>query len=137
MRILHNSRWRLALTLLCLLSFAGDNLLAQGHMHMPDGRVLSLGGFGSPQSPGGLDRNRNSQYHSPLKKQSTPSGNDDSSRCPLCQFLLLGNALLLPFVLAWLISATARTSIIPFATTTSGAISAISYSWQSRGPPLI
>ena len=135
MRILHNSRWRLALTLLCLLSFAGENLLAQSHVHTGDGRVLSLLGSGSPQSPGGLERS--SWHNAPLNKQNNPSGTDDSSRCPLCQFLLLGNALLLPFVLAWLISATARTSIIPFATAAPCAISAISYSWQSRGPPLI
>ena len=113
------SRWRVALALLCLCAFVFDGVVAQAHVH------TARNGDAAAQhlvSPG----------KSPVRK----AGSDDGSRCALCQFLLAGGTALVPSHLP--IPATAALSFwVSLDHPSPQVIAAVSFSWRSRGPPLI
>jgi len=119
-------RWRIGLTLACLLSFTGETFLAQAHLHSRNAASVTQSASASADQP---DAGRAKQ------QPNKSTGSDESSRCPLCQFLLLGSAALLPSFFAP--AATALAVSIAFVDQASpSSIAAVSYSWQSRGPPL-
>jgi hypothetical protein len=119
------AHWRLRLVVLCLLAFSMQSALASAHLHISsygrttDGVVASLftTDLGDQAAP------------TDLAKRAGDNGN-----CPLCQFLILGSAALHPAVLA-LLTPVECAAIIVGDQTPPRFVSAVSYSWQGRGPP--
>jgi hypothetical protein len=115
------------LVALCLLLFTVQSALASAHVHLSsygrttDGVVASL-------------------FTTDLGDQAAPADlakrAGDNANCPLCQFLILGSAALHPAVLA-LITPVESATFIVADQTPPRFVSAVSYSWQGRGPPQI
>lgn len=112
--VFRSKRWRVALTLLCLLTFIVDGVVAQAHVHAADRSAHSL-----------------DSTKSPARKATT----DDGTRCALCQFLATGGTALIPSH-AQLTSTAAGSFWISLDHISPASVSAVSFSWQSRGPPL-
>ena len=112
------SRWRVALALLCLGAFVFDGVVAQAHVHTARSDAATQ------------------PLVTPDKSPARKTGSDDGSRCALCQFLLTGSAALVPSPLP--IPATAAPSFwVCLHHPSPHVVAAISFSWRSRGPPLI
>ena len=113
------SRWRVALALLCLCAFVFDGVVAQAHVHTARNSDAATQHLVAPDK-------------SPARK----TGSDDGARCALCQFLVAGSAALVPSHLP--IPATAAPSFwISLDHPSPHVVAAVSFSWRSRGPPLI
>jgi hypothetical protein len=119
------AHWRLRLVVLCLLAFTVQSALASAHLHISaygrttDGVVASL-------------------FTTDLGDQAAPADlakrAGDNANCPLCQFLILGSAALHPTCCA-LVAPVESAAFIVADQTSPRFISAVSYSWQGRGPP--
>jgi hypothetical protein len=119
------AHWRLRLVVLCLLAFTVQSALASAHLHLSSyGRTNGVATA--------------SLFTTDLGDQAAPSDlakrAGDTASCPLCQFLALGSAALHPAVLA-LVTPVESAAFIVADQTPTRFVSAVSYSWQGRGPP--
>jgi hypothetical protein len=122
---LRRAQWRLRLVVLCLLAFTVQSALASAHLHISAyGRTtqsvastLFTSDVGAPS--GSTD----------LAKRA-----GDNANCPLCQFLILGSAALHPTHVAALAPVESAAFVVADQTF-ARFVSAVSYSWQGRGPP--
>ena len=125
------SFWQLRTVLaLCLLFTSTlQSFVAQAHIHVPPhsasgGAALSFDGALQPSNlPGDSDE--------PSKR----TRGDNSSTCPLCQALAFSGAPLAHSAHAVLAPVLLR-SIVAIERVPITSISAVSYSWTGRGPPL-
>jgi hypothetical protein len=125
------SFWQLRTVLaLCLLFTSTlQSFVAQAHIHVPPhaapgSATLSFDGAVQPSSlPGDSDE--------PSKR----TRGDNSSTCPLCQALAFSGAPLAHSAHAVLAPVLLR-SIVAIERVPITSISAVSYSWTGRGPPL-
>jgi hypothetical protein len=125
-------RWRLSLTLLCLFASTFQSSLAQTHVHNAAGADESFVARAISSA--------DSQAHVTDQTAPTQSQNHSGTRengvCPLCQILLFGGGLpTAPYeVPSRPLAAHAHDLLeqVP-----ACFISAVSYDWQSRGPPRI
>jgi hypothetical protein len=125
------SFWQLRTVLaLCLLFTSTlQSFVAQAHIHVPPhtatgGSALSYDGAAQPSSlPGDSDE--------PSKR----TRGDNNSTCPLCQALAFGGAPLAHSAHAVIAPVLLR-SIVAIDRVPITSISAVSYSWTGRGPPL-
>jgi hypothetical protein len=128
---LTRARWRLWLTLLCLVASTVQGSFAQVHFHAAAGQAFVAGARVSSYGPG-LSVQRHS-LEQPLNHANTTR---DSAACPLCQVLLVGGGLpIAPFEV--FARASAAHSQVTFEQVPACLIAAVSYDWTSRGPPLI
>jgi hypothetical protein len=113
----HSPRLRLRLTLICLIACTLQSFVAQTHVHVAAQSVVSA----ASAAPSGGD--------------SLPHrGGGPDTHCPLCQVAAHGGgAPLLASVIS--ISPQAAGSLLAVESASIGFIAAVSYSWQSRGPP--
>jgi hypothetical protein len=122
-------RIRSGLTFLCLLTCTLQTFIAQTHFHAPKSGVAHVAGI-AEELPGG-------QAFS-LTGDGDPSrqhSRDHEPSCPLCQIVLHGGAAPLPATTFSMLLPPAN-SVVCTARPLFGTIAAVSYSWQSRGPPL-
>lgn len=150
------ARWRLSLTLLCLFASTFQSSLAQTHIHAgeaPYGAVApvsssynadqrALGSAANHSAPdasiSSLDSGSGVLAHSGTSKQQRDHANParESTACPLCQILMSAGGLpAAPYeVPSRPIGAAPHTDLeqVP-----ACFIAAVSYDWQSRGPPQI
>jgi hypothetical protein len=123
MRILHHLRHataqRTALLGLLLLLVGWQDFAAQSHVHFRDDQSAAA------SRVAGHDAGQN--RHAPAQ------GRGD---CSLCQIVLGGNAPIIRALLLLLAPVLTLSFLLPAARLVA-AQSAISHSWQSRGPPLI
>jgi hypothetical protein len=129
-KLLSKPRLRLALSLLCLIACTFQSFVAQTHFH---GHAATLSARACLPD---LSQNSVSAQNAELEGSCNSSGGSGSSPCPLCQIVLQGDAAALPAhdwdlsrVLAAGIPAAAASSF-------SFIITAVSFDWNSRGPPL-
>ena|SRR5689334_19674139 len=113
------------LIVLCLLAFTVQSALASAHLHISAYGRTTTGVTAS-------------LFTADLGDQAAPSDiakrAGDNANCPLCQFLILGSAALHPAVLALITPVESATFIVEDQTPPR-FVSAVSYSWQGRGPP--
>jgi hypothetical protein len=131
-------RWRFGLTLLCLLVFTAQSTVAQAHVHSATRseagtsftRVVSASLATDVAKASASDLSPDLSKGTPARR----AHDTDSGFCPLCQFLLLSGAALLPTFSTPLPSA-AAVSFVSVDQASPHSIAAVSYSWQGRGPP--
>ena len=123
---LRRAQWRLRLVVLCLLAFTVQSALAGAHLHISSyGRTTqSVAATLFTTDVGGA------AGQSDLAKRA-----GDNASCPLCQFLILGSAALHPACLAALPPPVESAGLVVADQTCARFVSAVSYSWQGRGPP--
>jgi hypothetical protein len=124
--------------LLCLLTYTVQSSFAQAHVHSAPPATSGIAALGSqgPHASQSRDAAADSPAAPAKADPSRHAGSDQSAHCPLCQFLLLGGTPLLPSFSAPVSTASA-VSIVFADQAPSCSIAAVSYSWQSRGPPRI
>lgn len=124
-------RWRLSLTLLCLFASTFQSSLAQTHIHRDAGSepFVAL----AAQAVDGASALSNALSPADAAKNHAGGARGDTA-CPLCQILMFGGGLpAAPFQMpARSITAAAHVLLeqVP-----ARFIAAVSYDWQSRGPP--
>jgi hypothetical protein len=113
------------LVVLCLLAFTVQSALASAHLHLSAyGRTTHSVAATLFTSDLGAQ-----QGSTELAKRA-----GDNANCPLCQFLVLGSAALHPTYFAAL-APVESVAFIVAGQTFARLVSAVSYSWQGRGPP--
>jgi hypothetical protein len=123
-------RWRLSLTLLCLFASTFQSSLAQTHSHREAGRepyvaLAAHAGDGAAALSISL---------SPDQSKNHAGGARGDTACPLCQILMFGGGLpTAPFQMP-VRSLTAAEHVL-LEQVPACFIAAVSYDWQSRGPP--
>jgi hypothetical protein len=121
-------RRRIALMLLCLVACTFQSLVAQAHFHGHPNGVTSAACT--------LDLSRDAGWsHSSPSDSCDPSRSTGDASCPLCQISLHGAAAALP-PHDWALPQFRMGAIIPATCTPSLSITAVSFDWSSRGPPL-
>jgi hypothetical protein len=128
-RAVSSSQLRTALALCVLLTSTLQGFVAQAHIHAPPhtatgGATLSYDGAAQPSSLP-VDSDGPSKH----------TRGDNSSTCPLCQALAFSGAPLAHSAHAVLAPVLLR-SIVAIDRVPISSISAVSYSWTGRGPPL-
>jgi hypothetical protein len=116
---LTRARWRLSLTLLCLVASTFQSSLALIHVHTASPQTFVSSALQSPdQAPDHTNTTR------------------ENAACPLCQILLAGGGLPgAPFEVS--AREVALRAHVLLDQVSASCIAAVSYAWQSRGPPLI
>jgi len=126
---LSKPRLRFALSLLCLIACTWQGFVAHTHFH---GHTPTLAAaaclphqslHAGPARVVGLDDSCNS------------SGDSGSSSCPLCEVALHGAASALP-AHDWLLPSFQAAGLPAPTNPPSLTITAVSFDWNSRGPPL-
>ncbi|MEP7242324.1 MAG: DUF2946 family protein [Gammaproteobacteria bacterium] len=122
------SPWRRWITLLCLLACTAQSFVAQTHIHGHSQRVTTalVAASGHVETAANAGTSR---PDAPLH-----SGRDNDAKCPLCQIVLHGGAaplsayaVSLPLLSAGIVAIAEQVPL--------SSIAAVSYFWQSRGPP--
>jgi hypothetical protein len=104
---------------LCLLCFTVQNALASAHFHLANAQTAAhVTGEAWKADPG------------------KRAGSGEPAGCPLCQFLILGSAALHSYIAA-LLAPVESASFVVADQTFARFVSAVSWSWQGRGPPHI
>lgn len=124
------SRLRITLTLLSLLACTVQSFVAQTHVHAPRAETHTNAGYHTG------DRLDAASILSPSDDGPTKHvRRDGSSSCPLCQIVLHGGAAPAPTFPLFLPLQTAI-SVARYEPPLPGRLVAVSFSWQSRAPPL-
>lgn len=117
--------WRLRLVVLCLLAFTVQSALAGAHLHM------SSSGRTTQSVASTLFT---SDIADPAASTDLAKRAGDNASCSLCQFLVLGSAALNPSY-GTALAPVESAAFIVADQTFARFVSAVSYSWQGRGPP--
>ena len=125
-----HTRWRTAVTLLCLLACTLQSFVAQTHVHVRKSPApASLG-----QSIVQLDAAAADSI--PDEDFPKHGRRDGPSSCPLCQIVLHGGAAPAP-TFALPLPVAIAISVAPYQHELPSARVAVSFSWHGRAPPLI
>lgn len=123
---------------LCLLCFTVQNALASAHFHLISsdraGGVTASVRFAVDGA--GANWHASAAENAAKTDLTKRAGNTNTASCPLCQFLILGSAALHPSFVAAL-APVESVAFVVADQTFARFVSAVSYSWQGRGPPLI
>ena len=128
-RAVSSSQLRTALALCVLFTSTFQSFVAQAHIHVPSrsatgSAYVVLDAFAQPSAVAGDTDERAKQ-----------SRGDPSSTCPLCQALAFSGAPLAHSAHAVIAPVVLR-SIVLIDRVPLTSISAVSYHWTGRGPPL-
>jgi len=130
------AQWRLRLVVLCLLAFTAQSALAGAHLHIssygPTSKTVAAGLFTTDL---GVVADHGTKPDDASNSGDVAKRAGDSASCPLCQFLILGSAALHPSCLAALAPIESAAFVVADQTF-AHFVSAVSYSWRGRGPPL-
>jgi hypothetical protein len=122
--------WRLVVMALCLVAATVQGYLVQTHGHSPPRPRAGLAAHLTGNTPALVSSAGLLGEDRPITQPNT------TTACPICQAGLSGTAPLVSAVAA-AVAALASVWIPASSRIVSPLISAVSYSWQSRGPPLI
>jgi Protein of unknown function (DUF2946) len=114
-----------------IVALTFQSFVAQVHVHLQanpaSGQIHATVHDASPPTAAPEDGDR---------RGKPPSGGDPSSTCPLCQILAAGVTPLPTGPYALVALEVASSSAVPFETAPVTGVTAASYSWESRAPPL-
>jgi hypothetical protein len=122
--------WRLAVMVICLVAATIQGYVVQTHGHPAARPRLVL----AAHLASGVSAAASSS--APVSEEHPVTQPGNAAACPICQAGLSGSAPL-PAAVSTSVAPLAVASTSSFSRGPALLISAVSYSWQSRGPPLI